>query len=203
MTVSGFSNSVEKGRGEVSHREFLNGYMNPDGNNKIESVEKERSFPSAGEAIKARPSKAHTTPLKLLVITTVAIFTAETIVMFLLMVFPDMPPLMEALLDAFMLTVMIFPMLYFFSFRPLILHIKERKRIEERNKKLIEELHDAIAEIKVLSGLLPICSSCKKIRDDKGYWTWIEKYIQEHSEAQFSHSICPDCAKKIYPKLYK
>jgi hypothetical protein len=203
LTNSGFSNSVEKGRGEGAYREFLAGYMKSNDNDKIESVEKEGALPSAGETFKARPLKAHTNPLRLLVITTVAIFTAETIVMFLLTVFPDMPPLAEAFLDAFMLTVMIFPMLYFFSFRPLILHINERKRMEERNKKLIEELHEAIAEIKVLSGLLPICSSCKKIRDDKGYWTWIEKYIQEHSEAQFSHSICPDCAKKLYPKLYK
>ncbi len=177
--------------------------MKPEVNDKIESEEKEGILPSAGEAFKARPQKAHTTPLRLLVITTVAIFTAETIVMFLLTVFPEMPPLAEALLDAFILTVMIFPMLYFFSFRPLIQHVNEIKRMDERNKKLIEELHEAIAEIKVLSGLLPICSSCKKIRDDKGYWTWIEKYIQEHSEAQFSHSICPDCAKKLYPKLYK
>lgn len=56
-------------------------------------------------------------------------------------------------------------------------------------------------EIKVLRGFLPICASCKKIRDDKGYWNQIESYIRDHSEAQFSHSICPDCAKKQYPDL--
>ena len=56
-------------------------------------------------------------------------------------------------------------------------------------------------EIKVLRGFLPICASCKKIRDDKGYWNQIESYIRDHSEAEFSHSICPDCAKKLYPDM--
>ena len=71
------------------------------------------------------------------------------------------------------------------------------KHAEEREK-LIEELHAALAKVKVLSGFLPICSSCKKIRDDKGYWQQIECYISEHSEAEFSHGICPDCAKRLY-----
>ncbi|MCD4755694.1 MAG: hypothetical protein K8R75_07815, partial [Deltaproteobacteria bacterium] len=65
-----------------------------------------------------------------------------------------------------------------------------------------EELTKAIAEVKQLSGFLPICASCKKIRDDKGYWNQIESYISQHSEAEFSHSICPECAKKLYPELY-
>ena len=64
-----------------------------------------------------------------------------------------------------------------------------------------EKVQKAIEEIKQLSGLLPICSSCKKIRDDKGYWNQIESYISAHSEAQFSHSICPDCARTIYPEF--
>ncbi len=55
---------------------------------------------------------------------------------------------------------------------------------------------------KLLHGLLPICASCKKIRDDKGYWNQVEAFIKEHSEATFSHSVCPECAKKLYPKLY-
>ena len=67
----------------------------------------------------------------------------------------------------------------------------------EKNRKL----SDYISEIQTLRGILPICSSCKKIRDDKGYWNQIESYIQKHSEAQFSHGICPDCAKKFYPDL--
>ena len=63
------------------------------------------------------------------------------------------------------------------------------------------ELQKAHDEVKVLSGFLPICASCKQIRDDKGYWTQIESYIREHSEAEFSHSICPECAKKLYPDI--
>lgn len=62
-----------------------------------------------------------------------------------------------------------------------------------------QELKEASSEIKILSGFLPICSSCKKIRDDNGYWKQLEAYIQEHSEAAFSHGICQECAKKLYP----
>lgn len=59
----------------------------------------------------------------------------------------------------------------------------------------------ALSKVKLLSGLIPICASCKKIRDDKGYWNQIESYICKHSEAEFSHGICPDCAKKLYPEF--
>lgn len=79
-----------------------------------------------------------------------------------------------------------------------------RLRFEEKKKqKAINQLEDALQEVKKLSGLLPICSSCKNIRDDQGYWQQLETYIGEHSEAQFSHSICPDCAQKLYPDLYE
>lgn len=77
----------------------------------------------------------------------------------------------------------------------------ERKRIEKEREKLISELQMAMGEVKKLSGFLPICSSCKKIRDDEGYWNQIESYIRDHSEAEFSHSICPECVKKLYPDL--
>jgi len=80
--------------------------------------------------------------------------------------------------------------------------ITKRKRLETERDKLIVELRDALTQVKQLSGLLPICASCKKIRDDKGYWTQIETYISEHSEALFSHAICPDCGKKLYPEYY-
>ncbi|HQE59339.1 MAG TPA: sensor with HAMP domain protein, partial [Spirochaetota bacterium] len=59
----------------------------------------------------------------------------------------------------------------------------------------------ASRNIKILSGLIPICSSCKKIRDDAGYWHQIEKYIKEHSDAVFSHGLCPICAKELYPDM--
>lgn len=75
------------------------------------------------------------------------------------------------------------------------------KRLEQEREHLIEKLQEAIAEVKTLSGLLPICSSCKNIRDDNGYWNQIESYISKHSLAQFTHSICPKCAKKLYSDL--
>ena len=63
----------------------------------------------------------------------------------------------------------------------------------------MKDLQKALSEVKTLQGILPICSHCKKIRDDKGYWKQIESYIRDHSEVDFSHDICPECAKKIYP----
>jgi PAS domain S-box-containing protein len=80
--------------------------------------------------------------------------------------------------------------------------IMERKRVEEERERLISELREALAKVKTLSGLLPICASCKKIRDDKGYWNQIEAYIRAHSEVEFSHGICPECKKKLYPELH-
>jgi len=79
------------------------------------------------------------------------------------------------------------------------IEMEERKRAQIEKDNLIVELKDALRKVKTLSGLLPICASCKKIRDDNGYWSQIESYIKSHSEAEFSHSICPDCAKKLYP----
>jgi len=77
--------------------------------------------------------------------------------------------------------------------------ITRRKEREIERERLIGELRDALAKVKKLSGLLPICSQCKKIRDDQGYWQQIEAYIRDHSEAEFSHGICQECAKKMYP----
>ena len=79
--------------------------------------------------------------------------------------------------------------------------ITNRKILEKEKEKLIEELQASLNKVKLLSGFLPICASCKKIRDDKGYWKQIEAYIKDHSEAEFSHGICPECAKKLYPDL--
>jgi len=64
-----------------------------------------------------------------------------------------------------------------------------------------QELNEAMAEIKTLSGMLPICAKCKNIRDDKGYWKQLESYLSEHSDVQFTHSLCHDCVKELYPKL--
>jgi hypothetical protein len=92
-------------------------------------------------------------------------------------------------------------------------HRDEKSRADAMNRRPSEnvealqqanqDLENALAEVKTLSGLLPICASCQKIRNDKGYWDRIETYIQAHTEATFSHSLCPDCARKLYPDLYK
>lgn len=86
---------------------------------------------------------------------------------------------------------------------------EERKLAQEKltrtNTKLKEknrEIKKALSEVKTLSGLLPICASCKKIRDDKGYWNRLEAYIYEHTDARLSHGYCPDCLKKLYPEVY-
>jgi hypothetical protein len=74
---------------------------------------------------------------------------------------------------------------------------------DEEKSKIISELQKALERVKTLNGLLPICASCKKIRDDRGYWNQIEAYIEAYSEAQFSHGICPDCARKLYPEYFR
>ena len=84
--------------------------------------------------------------------------------------------------------------------RSAFVDITDRKRLEEEKDKIVVDLQQALSEVKKLSGFLPICASCKKIRDDTGYWNEIEKYISERSEALFSHSICPDCLRKLYPE---
>jgi ligand-binding sensor domain-containing protein len=76
-------------------------------------------------------------------------------------------------------------------------------RLVKKEKELQVRIQEALANIKTLSGLIPICASCKKIRDDRGYWDQLEEYIQSRSEVTFSHGICPDCVEKLYPGLYK
>ena len=82
------------------------------------------------------------------------------------------------------------------AFDPLVI---ENARLYQLAKERADRLEKANHEIKTLRGIIPICASCKKIRDDKGYWEQVEKYVGKHSEALFSHGICPDCAAKLYP----
>jgi PAS domain S-box-containing protein len=79
--------------------------------------------------------------------------------------------------------------------------IGQRKRAEQAQAKLIQQLQDALANVKTLRGLLPICASCRKVRDDQGYWSQIEVYVRDHSEADFSHGLCPDCMQRLYGDL--
>ena len=81
--------------------------------------------------------------------------------------------------------------------------ITKRKEIEAEREKLIKELQDALAEVKTLQGILPICMTCKRIRDDEGAWTQLELYIKEHTGADFSHGMCDSCAEKMYPEIYE
>lgn len=78
----------------------------------------------------------------------------------------------------------------------------ERKRMERERERLIKDLQEALAHVKTLSGLLPICANCKKIRDDQGYWHQVDRFIAQHTDVNFSHGICPECAHKMYPGLF-
>ena len=91
-----------------------------------------------------------------------------------------------------------------FNTTELVARVKthvDLKLARDSQEKLIKELKSALDEIDTLSGLLPICSHCKKIRDDSGYWQGVEQYIAARSDAQFSHGICPDCMREYYPKV--
>lgn len=89
--------------------------------------------------------------------------------------------------------------LFYFGFTE---DISRRKQMEKEREHLIEDLKKALAEIKELRGYIPICSNCKKIRDDEGYWQQVEEYISDRTDALFSHSLCPECSKKLYPDIY-
>lgn len=81
--------------------------------------------------------------------------------------------------------------------------ITDRKQAEKEKVELIKKLQKALAEVKTLRGIIPICMICKQIRDDKGYWEEVEVYVHKHSEAEFSHGICPNCLKTKFPKIYE
>ena len=83
----------------------------------------------------------------------------------------------------------------------LVDDIARREKLEEERERIIQQLQDALGKVKTLSGMLPICASCKKIRDDKGYWSQVEVYVKERTDAEFSHGICPECAKKAYQEI--
>lgn len=91
---------------------------------------------------------------------------------------------------------------YLFKGEPSSTAIIRTIRYAIERQRLTTELKIALDHIKQLQGMLPICSICKKIRDDKGYWNQIESYISEHSEVKFSHGLCPECVKKFYPDYY-
>ncbi|MBU4133675.1 MAG: hypothetical protein KKF12_22885 [Proteobacteria bacterium] len=87
------------------------------------------------------------------------------------------------------------------TIRDLSAEIERRKKVEEDREQIIIKLQNTLLQVKTLSGLIPICAHCKKIRDDKGFWNQLEMYISEHSDAKLSHGICPDCIKKHYSEI--
>ena len=105
-------------------------------------------------------------------------------------------------LDSLLIVGILLPAVYFVVYRPMTTYINTILRLNSENERAIEQLQIAIKEIRVLKGILPICANCKKIRDDQGYWRQIEQYISDHSDARFSHGICQECAKLLYPEYY-
>ena len=77
-----------------------------------------------------------------------------------------------------------------------------KAKMENELRRTMAELERALSEVKKLGGLLPVCANCKKIRNDQGYWEQVEVYVRDHSEAEFSHGICPQCAKELYPEFF-
>jgi len=87
------------------------------------------------------------------------------------------------------------------GFRGVTRNVTGRRQAEKEREKLVHDLQKALSEAKTLKGILPICASCKKIRDDQGYWNQVESYVREHTEAEFTHGICPECREKLYPEF--
>jgi len=139
-------------------------------------------------------------PAYLFLIVAGSIFIAEVLVMAILGFLPPLASHARALLDGALLSVTICPVLYFFAFRPLGVSIRRSRRAEAEKDALIRELRSALAEVDTLQGIIPICASCKKIRDDEGFWHQVEAYMAAHSKALFTHGICPECMKRLYPK---
>jgi len=88
-------------------------------------------------------------------------------------------------------------------FLTVMIDITERKKAERERERLIVELQEALDRIRTLTGLIPICASCKNVRDDEGYWHSVEAYIRQRTDAEFSHGLCPACLKRLYPEQYR
>jgi len=113
----------------------------------------------------------------------------------------------ESIANVVIFTICLFAFCLFYEYArsgiegELIEDIQMRKKAENKNLVLIAELQRALNEVKKLSGLLPICASCKSVRDDNGYWSQVEVYLEQNSDAEFSHGLCPDCVQDLYPDL--
>ncbi len=112
-------------------------------------------------------------------------------------------PLIDSRNRQIVFLVLTYILIWGFGVVSLLALFKKLQIIEAKKESLITQLQESLSEVKKLSGLLPICCSCKKIRDDEGYWQELEKYIGNHSEAQFSHGLCHDCAVDLYPQVFE
>lgn len=137
-------------------------------------------------------------PSYLVLFTSVLVFAVEAMIMVLIQYLPRIGPWQEAILDAVVLLLVVFPVFHYVILKPIDAHIADKARIEAENNKLIAELQETLREVQTLQGIIPICAWCKNIRTDDGYWQKVETYISEHSRADFTHSICPQCADAIY-----
>ncbi len=137
-------------------------------------------------------------PVKATVLITVtAVLISVTVTVTALLVVYGTKAILFSTILAILLPGTISPTITYLFFK-LLAQVDQAQREKEA---VIVELQAALSNVKRLSGLLPICASCKNIRDDEGYWHQVEVYIQTHTEADFSHSICPDCTQKLYPGL--
>jgi hypothetical protein len=128
------------------------------------------------------------------------VFTIEAGVMALLSMLPRQPAYLEWLIDAGVLVTGSLPVLYVGLYRPLRRQILERQRAQAQAEALVGKLQGALDEIKTLRGIIPICMSCKKVRDDRGYWHQVEVYVSSRSLAEFTHGLCEACLDKLYPE---
>ena len=116
---------------------------------------------------------------------------------------PVVEGITSAILKSFSISMLPWSISFAFFNGVIGLYYGTIKQTNLAKEELILDLQNALTEVKKLSGMLPICSSCKKIRDDDGYWQQIEEYIRDHSEADFTHGICNDCVKELYPEFHQ
>lgn len=133
----------------------------------------------------------------LTILTTVFTAVVSVTITALSMFFMPRSNPITSLTFALVTPLIIAPPLCVIGFRLLLKYHQLQAELGRTNR----ELTEALSQVKELSGLLPICSSCKRIRDDQGYWNQLESYIQKNSKAKFTHGLCPDCIQKLYPGL--
>lgn len=150
--------------------------------------------------------KKITSPLTVFLVIIISVLVVETLLMIMLSMsgaetMTGAQHKFYILLDGLLLCLFLSPLLLKFVYWPMKKSVEQIDKAKLEREKTIHELKKALAEVKQLRGIIPICASCKNIRNDEGLWQQVEAYIEEHSDADFSHSMCPDCAARVYEKL--